>query len=133
MLKIEELPGVKKKSFSMYFGGSEIWFEHLDGIYSFTDIAIEKLEKDHLSFKRPSAPSLIAINLDETEINDRLIAAIANKLLNGGKRFTRVVFVGTDSYSKRKIKTALAASSFALSFINDFEKAKEWLVSESFA
>lgn len=116
----------------MYFGGSEIWFEHLDGIYSYTDLAIEKLEKDHLTFKRPSVPSLIAINLDETEINDKLIAAIADKLLNGGKRFTRVVFVGTDSYSKRKIKTALAASGFALSFINDFEKAKEWLVSESF-
>lgn len=132
MLKAEELPGVKKKSFSMYFGGSEIWFEHLDGIYSYTDTALEKLEKDYPSFRKPSGPSLIAINLDETEINDRLISAIAEKLMNGGKRFTRVVFVGTDSYSKRKIKKSLAGSGFALSFINDFEKAKEWLVSESF-
>ncbi|MGN0674665.1 MAG: hypothetical protein ACI4KG_02855 [Oscillospiraceae bacterium] len=132
MIPAEELPGVKKKSFSMYFGGSEIWFEHLDGIYSYTDIAVEKLENDYLTFKRPSMPSLIAINLDETEASDKLISAIAEKLMNGGKRFTRVVFVGTDRAAKRKIKSALAQAAFALDFINDFEKAKEWLASENF-
>lgn len=37
--------GLKKKSFSMFFGGGEIWFEHLDGMYGYTDLAIEKFEK----------------------------------------------------------------------------------------
>ena len=40
------LCGLNKKSFSMFFGGGEIWFEHLDGLYDRTDLAIEKLEKD---------------------------------------------------------------------------------------
>ena len=31
------LPGVKKKSFVLPFRGGEIWFEHLDGMYQYTD------------------------------------------------------------------------------------------------
>ena len=34
----KDLPGLSKKSFSMFFGGGEIWFEHLDGIYEHTDL-----------------------------------------------------------------------------------------------
>lgn len=119
-----------RKSFSMFFGGGEIWFEHLDGLSGRTDIAVEKLENDYLRFKKPSMPSLIAVNLDETAADDRLIGAISDKLMNGGKIFTRVVFVGTDKTEQRKIKRMLKGAFFALNFINDFEKAKEWLVSE---
>lgn len=126
-----ELPGVKKKSFAMYFGGGEIWFEHLDGIYEYTDIALQKLENDYPTFRKPSAPSLIAVNLDETLINDKLIQALADKLAGGGKLFTRVAIVGADGGTKRKLKKALCGGGFALKFINDFEKAKEWLVSEN--
>lgn len=128
----KDLPGLSKKSFSMFFGGGEIWFEHLDGIYEHTDLAIEKLENDSKQFKRPSGPSLIAINLDETEVNSELINAISDKLLNSGKRFTRVVFVGTNKAVQLELKKTLAGGGFALKFINDFEKAKEWLVSEEF-
>lgn len=131
MTNPEELPGVKKKSFSMYFGGGEIWFEHLDGIYGNTDIALKKLENDAPLFSKPSATSLVAINLDETYIDNRLISELARVLMNPKKHFTRVVFVGTDKTDRRKIKSALSAKTFALNFIDDFEKAKEWLVSEN--
>lgn len=127
-MKQKEFAGINKKSFSMFFGGGEIWFEHLDGVYEYTNLAIEKLENDYQQFKRPSKPSLIAINLDETVVDDALIGAIAEKLLNSDKRFTRVVFVGVDKKVKRKIENVLEGASFALDFINDFEKAKEWLV-----
>ena len=127
-----ELPGLKKKSFSMFFGGGEIWFEHLDGIYGYTDLAIEKLERDYKQFGKPSLPSLIAVNLDETYVSDQLITAITEKLMSGSKLFTRVAFVGTDLITRRKIKKSLIGAPFALNFINDFEKAKEWLVSENF-
>lgn len=127
-MKQKEFAGINKKSFSMFFGGGEIWFEHLDGMYEYTNLAIEKLENDYQQFKRPSKPSLIAINLDETVVDDALIGAIAEKLLNSDKRFTRVVFVGVDKKVKRKIENVLEGASFALDFINDFEKAKEWLV-----
>lgn len=117
----------------MFFGGGEIWFEHLDGLYEYSSLAVEKLENDYRRFKRPSMPSLMAVNVDETDVTDELADALAEKLLNGGKRFTRVVFVGTDKYTQRKIRKALSGAPFALSFINDFEKAKEWLVAESYS
>lgn len=123
--------GLKKKSFSMFFGGGEIWFEHLDGMYGYTDLAIEKFEKDYQDCKRPSRPSLIAINLDETEVNDRLVHAVIEKLLHGEKRFTRVVFVGVDRRVRHDIKRLLCEAPFAYHFLNDFEKAKEWLVQVS--
>lgn len=123
--------GVNKKSFSMFFGGGEIWFEHLDGLYGNTELALEKLEKDYQEFKRPSLPSLMAINLDETDVDDRLIHAVVEKLLRGEKRFTRVVFVGVNRVVKRNIKHLLREASFAFHFINDFEKAKEWLICEN--
>lgn len=126
------LPGFKKKSFSMAFGGGEIWFEHLDGIYENTALAVEKLENDYAEFRKPSMPSLIAINLDETGVDDTLIDALAEKLLNGGKRFTRAAFVGVDRSAKKRIEKRFARAPFAVKFINDFEKSKEWLVGEDY-
>jgi len=125
------LPGVKKKSFSMFFGGGEIWFEHLDGIYNYYDIVISKFENDYEKFNKPSSPSLIAINLDETIINENIVCTISNKLINGNKKLSRVVFVGLDKKSKKMFsKTLKNHINFALEFINDYEKAKEWLVTE---
>ncbi|MGN0691803.1 MAG: hypothetical protein ACI4K7_05605 [Oscillospiraceae bacterium] len=125
-----ELPGLKKRSFSMFFGGGEIWFEHLDGIYTYTELAIEKLINDSKQFCRPSLPSLMAVNVDETVVTDQLIDAVSDRLLNTCKRFTRVAIVGADSYAVKRFKRAFREAGFALYFTNDFEKAKEWLVSE---
>ena len=49
-------PDFVKKSFVLYFGGGEIWFEHLDGIYQYAELALEKLCADSDFFCRPSAP-----------------------------------------------------------------------------
>lgn len=125
-----ELPGLKKKSFSMFFGGGEIWFEHLDGIYAHPELAIEKLMNDSKQFCRPSLPSLIAVNVDETVVTDELIEAISDRLQNGCKRFTRVAIVGADKMAVRKFRRAFQEAGFALYFTNDFERAKEWLVGE---
>ena len=53
----ESLPGVKKKSFVLPFRGGEIWFEHLDGMYQYTNLVIEKLKRDRMFFLLPSKPS----------------------------------------------------------------------------
>lgn len=37
MSEPEKLPGVRKKSFVLPFKGGEIWFEHLDGMYQYTE------------------------------------------------------------------------------------------------
>lgn len=128
---MKEPLGLNKKSFRLFFAGGEIWIEHLDGIFNYTDLAIKKFENDYLEFKRPSFPSLIAINLDETEVSERLIHVIAEKLLCGEKHFRKVVFVGTNRKTKFELEYLFINAPFAYHFINDFEIAKEWLLAEN--
>lgn len=125
-----DLPGYRKKSFSLPFAGGEIWFEHIDGLYHFEELALEKLESDMPSIIRPSAPSSVAIMVDETDISDGISDAVCDIILNKGKRFMKVAFVGADRPTVRMIKKRLDARDFALEFFNDTEKAKGWLVRE---
>lgn len=125
-----ELPGFKKKSFSMYYGGGEIWFEHLDGLYGYTDLVIQKLKLDYDQFKKPSMPSLIAVNLDETIVNEELCNEIVGVFTAQGKIYTKIVFIGVKRLQQKYLQKKLSYNGFALAFINDFEKAKEWLISE---
>ena len=85
----DELPGVRKKSFILPYAGGEIWFEHLDGIYQYTELAIEKLRTDTPVFRRPSSPGHIIFVLDETIITEELISEIADALIKPGKQFMR--------------------------------------------
>lgn len=124
------LPGYKKKSFSLPFAGGEIWFEHIDGLYQFEELALEKLKSDTASIVRPSAPSCIAIMVDETNISEIVAEALCDILLNKGKRFMKAAFVGADRGSSRMIRKMLAERDFALEFFGDTEKAKEWLACE---
>ena len=91
----ENLPGVKKKSFVLPFNGGEIWFEHLDGMYQYTDLVINKLKNDSHIFLLPSKPSHIGFVLDETLVTKDLVEEIVNLLCYGRKRFMRVCFIGT--------------------------------------
>lgn len=127
----EEPRGLQKKSFSMYFGGGEIWFEHLDSLQKRDDLALAKLEADSCLFLRPSLPSVIAVNLDETRVTAALISALQKYLMHAGKHFTRVAVVGLGPVVRIRLRRALAGASFALGFTNDFEQAKEWLVQKS--
>ncbi len=128
----EELPGVKKKSFALPFNGGEIWFEHLDGMYQYTELVLEKLKNDSDIFLLPSKPAYIAFVLDETLITADLIDQIAYLLCRERKQFMRICFIGTDRKSKRLLKYALCnKGTFEVDFINDMEKAKEWLINSS--
>lgn len=126
----EELPGVRKKSFVLSYAGGEIWFEHLDGIYQYTELAIEKLRKDTATFRRPSAPASITFVLDETMITEELIGEITNALMTPGKRFMRVAFVGADGSSCKRLKKLLYGHGFAIKFFDGIEPAKEWILDE---
>ena len=125
-----ELPGVKKKSFVLPYAGGEIWFEHLDGIYQYTELAVEKLHRDAATFRRPSSPAYITFVLDETMITEELISEITNALITPGKRFMRAAFVGADRYSCRKLKKLLCGRGFAIHFFDGIEPAKEWILDE---
>jgi len=126
----DELPGVKKKSFILPYAGGEIWFEHLDGMYQYTELVIEKLRADTPIFRRPSSTGYITFVLDETVITEDLISEIADALLKPGKHFMRAAFVGTDSLSYKKLKKLLYGHGFAIKFFDGIEPAKEWLLDE---
>ena len=121
------LPGFRKKSFILNYAGGEIWFEHLDGIYGFTELAAEKLCSDSASFRRTSSPSHISFVLDETVVNDELISLIVDLLTKPGKRFMRIAFVGADRSVRRKLKKRLSGNDFAIGFSDRIDPAKEWL------
>ena len=126
----DELPGVRKKSFLLPFAGGEIWFEHLDGIYQYTELAIEKLRRDSAIFRRPSSTGYITFVLDETIITEELISEIAAALLKPGKHFMRAAFVGADVLSCKRLKKLLYGHGFAIRFFDGIEPAKEWLMNE---
>lgn len=126
----DELPGVKKKSFILPFAGGEIWFEHLDGIYQYSELAVQKLRTDIALFRRPSSTEYIAFVLDETIITEELISEIADALTKPGKQFMRAAFVGTDGLTRKKLKKLLYGHGFAFKFFDGIEPAKEWLLDE---
>lgn len=124
------LPGFRKKSFLLPFAGGEIWFEHLDGIYQYSGLAIEKLRMDSPVFHRPSSPAHIAFVLDETVVTDELIRQIAEELMHTDKHLLRVAMIGADKKVQRKLKKVLFGGGFAMDFFDGIDPAKEWLVSE---
>ena len=123
-----ELSEFRKKSFVLHYYGGEIWFEHLDGIYQYTELTLEKLCADSKSFCRPSAPSYIAFVLDETVVTDELILTIAEKLKNSGKQFMRVAVVGAKGEARNNLKKCLRGNGFAVNFFGGIEPAKKWLI-----
>ena len=126
----DTLAGVKKASFSMPFKNAEIWFEHLDGMYQYTELSLSKLERDSAEFLRPSVTSLIAFVLDETLHSDALSARIAELVTSPSKRFSRAAFVGTDARTRSFLKARLKTAGFPFAFFNDLEQAKQWLVNK---
>lgn len=130
----DELPGVRKNFFILPFAGGEIWFEHLDGIYQYAELAIQKLRADTAVFRRPSAPGYITFVLDETRITEELISEIADNSRcthpPPGKRFMRVAFVGADRLSCKRLKKILCGHGFAIRLFDGIEPAKEWLLDE---
>lgn len=120
--------GLKKKSFSMFFNGGEIWFEHLDSLYDQTELIKQKFTQDLLEIQRPSTSSFIAVILDESNINSEILDLIINKFLNLNKQLRKVVFIGLTLKMKRYVKKRSAHTNFLIICMDDLEKAKEWLV-----
>lgn len=123
--------GIDKKSFAMFFGGGEIWFEHLDGMYALKAQVIKKFLEDTPSIAKPSAPSLIAVNLDETDVDEEIIALITDTYIKNAQYIQKVVFVGLNRQAQGMMKRAFekrrSEVGFTIAYIHDFEKAKEWL------
>ena len=102
----------------------------MDGIYQYTELAIEKLCRDSAIFRRPSSTGYITFVLDETIITEELISEIAAALLKPDKHFMRAAFVGADVLSCKRLKKLLYGHGFAIRFFDGIEPAKEWLMNE---
>lgn len=123
-----EVLGLKKKSFSMFFNGGEIWFEHLDSLYDQTELIKQKFTQDLLEIQRPSTSSFIAVILNESNINGEILDLIINEFSNLNKQLRKVVFIGLTMKMKRYVKKRSTHTNFLIICMDDLEKAKEWLV-----
>lgn len=122
---------IVRESFSMAYMGGEIWFCQLDALYDRKELVMEKFRRDMDSIRKPSATGLIGINLNQTAVDKDMAVEIASRLIEFQK-LRKVVIVGADRKIKHIIKEYFRCNggkmSFAWNFIDDFEKAKLWLV-----
>ena len=123
---------IVRPSMKLAFMGGEIWFEQLDSLSIHTELAMNKFISDLKQIRKVSSPARIAVNVNETLVTDEFADLFVNELCLSEKFITKLVFVGTDFHTMRKIKNLLKKRnySFAVSFINDYEKAKIWLMTE---
>ncbi|MGN0690319.1 MAG: hypothetical protein ACI4KH_07875 [Oscillospiraceae bacterium] len=124
----ENLFGYKKKSFSLPYNGGEIWFEHLDGMYEYENLVLDKLKNDLPVFSRPSSSAYVCFVFDETVITDNIADAVKRSILETDKHFMKIAFVGLDRNSVRKFKKELTDKGFEINFLKGLEDAKEWLL-----
>lgn len=119
-----------RKSFKLPYSSGEIWGEELDGLNMYTDIVIDKFLSDMVTIRMPSSPGLIAIHLKSTLVNEQLADIIVTELGGVKRPLQKVVFVGLDRAAQKLVKAKLdkVGAAFTYNFINDYEKAKEWLV-----
>ncbi|WP_313077041.1 hypothetical protein [Lacrimispora sp.] len=122
--------GLKKKSFSLFYNGGEIWCEHLDSLYDKKELLIEKFQQDLLNIDRPSTSSFLAVVLDESDVDLEILELIVEGLVGLKKQIRKVVFVGLTARMKNYIKKRKISTLFAMTCIDDLEKAKEWLITK---
>lgn len=124
--------GMKKKSFSIHYNNGEIWCEHLDSLGDHKKIVKDKFNEDLLSVKKESSPSYFAVNLDETLVDREILEMVVYSFRDLDKELKKVVFVGLSRRSVRLMKKIIKKSDKEITYIatgiNDFEKAKEWLI-----
>ena len=130
MKKILKENLIIRNSFKLPFSGGEIWSEELDGLNIYTDIVIDKFLGDMVTIRKPSSPGLIAIHLNETLVEESQVNIIVTELKKAENSIQKVVFVGFNRTSQKLMNSSIEIEgvSFAYAFINDYEKAKEWLV-----
>ena len=117
----------------MPFRNGEIWCEELDSFSIYTDIVKEKFLNDMEKIRKPSSPAFIAMNLNETLVDKELAELIVNELSQASRYIKKVAFIGLDRKCKKLITSLFSKANytFVFAFINDFEKAKEWLINKN--
>lgn len=124
-MQVYEL-GMNKKSFSLFYNNGEIWCEHLDSLYDKRELVIDKFNQDIKTISKPSTSSFIALNLDETDVDKELLEYIICSLNSIDKPLKKLAIVGLSFKMKKHLKGI--SSKCEIRCIDDFEKAKQWLI-----
>lgn len=122
---------IRKKSFELNFNGGTIWCEHLDGMGTSEDEVIAKFNEDKREFSRPSVSSFMIIDLDKTDITGQIVTMITDTILESDKLFRKIAFVGVERHWHKQLGRVMQ-KRIAVRFIDDYEKAKEWVISENY-
>lgn len=120
--------GINKKSFSLYFGGGEIWCEHLDSLCDRKDLFFEKFDNDLKTIKRPSASSYLAVILNETDVDREMIDYLLDTFISLDKPLKKIAFIGLDNKSNKYINKKNKGTYILMKSISDLEEAKNWLI-----
>lgn len=120
--------GLNKKSFPLYFHGGEIWWEPLDSLYNQKELLKQKFKQDLVLISKPSSSSFIAVNLDQSEVDQETLKLIIDSFVMLGKPLRKVVFIGLTSKMRSYIKKRNTETVFIMTCLDDYEKAKEWLI-----
>lgn len=132
MKRIEKQDLIIRESMKLAFAGGELWGEELDSLSIHTDIVKEKFLRDMAVIRRPSSPSLIAVHLKDTLVTQQLAELIVSELSQASRFIRKLAFVGLDRDAKRLVMRLMKQHphNFAVNYMVDYEKAKEWLVCE---
>lgn len=122
--------GLKKKSFSLFYNGGEIWCEHLDSLYDKTELLKQKFKQDLEHIDKPSASSFLAVVLNDSNVEKEMLEQIVDQFSGLNKQLQKVAFIGLNASLKRYIKKRNADTTFPMICMDDLEKAKDWLVSK---
>ena len=127
-MNYKEQAGINKKSFELNYNGGTIWCEHLDSMGNMEAEVINKFEEDCKTFSRPSVSSYMIINLDETIVSEQIAECIINGIIECTKKFMKIAFVGVGKREQKKFKKIEKESGVIVSYMKDYEKAKEWVL-----
>lgn len=75
------MTGLNKKSFSLFYNGGSIWCEHLDSLCDQKQLVLEKFTKDLVEIRKPSTSAYLAVNLDETVVDEEIISFILDSFV----------------------------------------------------
>ncbi|MBR4223841.1 MAG: hypothetical protein IKR73_03425 [Oscillospiraceae bacterium] len=65
------------------------------------------------------------IDLDETDITDRIADTIVTAIMETEKIFRKIAFVGVDKHLRRTFDR-IKSKGIMVGYFSDYEKAKEW-------
>ena len=66
------------------------------------------------------------INLDKTDITEGIASTIVSTISETEKTIRKIAFVGVPGYWRRSFRR-VSGKGIAVTFLSDYEKAKEWL------